>query len=186
MREGSWLTVIVLCSQDNIWCCFLNLTVYCSPVLLCHSYYWQLSVWRSFNSHSIYISLSEVFQSPIKNAATWIHYHDICLILKQTLYISLILIFILCVGYYRSLYIMVNNRLPASLEYSGAPTIPLASTLLEHILKPLHFTYSSSTTGARYVVRVKLEVRTCQDKWKNSYIKLWHHIQSCFTSLHAV
>ncbi|KAG7224978.1 hypothetical protein INR49_014895 [Caranx melampygus] len=55
-------------------------------------------------------------------------------------------------GYYRSLYILVNHRLPHSLEYSEAPSIPLASTLLEHILKPLHFTYSSCTTGARQFV----------------------------------
>uniref|UniRef100_A0A3Q1IVH1 Ubiquitin-protein ligase E3C n=1 Tax=Anabas testudineus TaxID=64144 RepID=A0A3Q1IVH1_ANATE len=55
-------------------------------------------------------------------------------------------------GYYRSQYILVNHRLPSSLEYSNAPSIPLASTLLEHILKPLHFTYSSCTTGARQFV----------------------------------
>ncbi|XP_061569598.1 ubiquitin-protein ligase E3C [Cololabis saira] len=55
-------------------------------------------------------------------------------------------------GYYRSLYTLVNHRLPSSLEYSGSPSIPLASTLLEHILKPLHFTYSSCTTGARQFV----------------------------------
>uniref|UniRef100_A0A665X5I4 Ubiquitin-protein ligase E3C n=1 Tax=Echeneis naucrates TaxID=173247 RepID=A0A665X5I4_ECHNA len=55
-------------------------------------------------------------------------------------------------GYYRSLYILVNHRLPSSLEYSDAPSIPLASTLLEHILNPLHFTYSSCTTGARQFV----------------------------------
>uniref|UniRef100_A0A671VYX4 HECT-type E3 ubiquitin transferase n=1 Tax=Sparus aurata TaxID=8175 RepID=A0A671VYX4_SPAAU len=55
-------------------------------------------------------------------------------------------------GYYRSLYILVNHRLPSSLEYSDAPSVPLASTLLEHILKPLHFTYSSCTTGARQFV----------------------------------
>ncbi|XP_041737018.1 ubiquitin-protein ligase E3C [Coregonus clupeaformis] len=61
-------------------------------------------------------------------------------------------------GYYRSLYILVNHKLPSSLEYSdapsGAPAIPLASTLLEHTLKPLHFTYSSCTTGARQFVFV--------------------------------
>uniref|UniRef100_A0A4W5P7K8 HECT-type E3 ubiquitin transferase n=1 Tax=Hucho hucho TaxID=62062 RepID=A0A4W5P7K8_9TELE len=59
-------------------------------------------------------------------------------------------------GYYRSLYILVNHKLPSSLEYSDAPSgahaIPLASTLLEHTLKPLHFTYSSCTTGARQFV----------------------------------
>ncbi|XP_062335188.1 ubiquitin-protein ligase E3C isoform X1 [Osmerus eperlanus] len=55
-------------------------------------------------------------------------------------------------GYYRSLYILVNHRLPSSLEYSDSPSVPLASTLLEHTLKPLHFTYSSCTTGARQFV----------------------------------
>ncbi|KAA8580679.1 hypothetical protein FQN60_013637 [Etheostoma spectabile] len=55
-------------------------------------------------------------------------------------------------GYYRSLYILVNHRLPSSLEYSDSPSIPMASTLLEHILKPLHFSYSSCTTGARQFV----------------------------------
>uniref|UniRef100_A0A8C7IJX0 Ubiquitin-protein ligase E3C n=1 Tax=Oncorhynchus kisutch TaxID=8019 RepID=A0A8C7IJX0_ONCKI len=59
-------------------------------------------------------------------------------------------------GYYRSLYILVNHKLPSSLEYSDAPygahAIPLASTLLEHTLKPLNFTYSSCTTGARQFV----------------------------------
>lgn len=55
-------------------------------------------------------------------------------------------------GYYRSLYIMVNHRLPSSLEYTDAPSIPMANTLLENILKPLHFTYSSCTSGARQFV----------------------------------
>uniref|UniRef100_A0A674NQ55 Ubiquitin-protein ligase E3C n=1 Tax=Takifugu rubripes TaxID=31033 RepID=A0A674NQ55_TAKRU len=54
-------------------------------------------------------------------------------------------------GYYKSLYVLVNHKLPSSLEYSDSPSVPLASTLLEHILKPLHFTYSSCTTGARNV-----------------------------------
>uniref|UniRef100_A0A8C9TXE0 Ubiquitin-protein ligase E3C n=1 Tax=Scleropages formosus TaxID=113540 RepID=A0A8C9TXE0_SCLFO len=55
-------------------------------------------------------------------------------------------------GYYQSLYILVNEKLPASLEYSDAPHVPLASTLLEHTLKPLHFSYSSCTPGARQYV----------------------------------
>ncbi|CAG04311.1 unnamed protein product [Tetraodon nigroviridis] len=55
-------------------------------------------------------------------------------------------------GYYKSLYVLVNHKLPTSLEYSESPSVPLASTLLEHILKPLHFTYSSCTTGARQFV----------------------------------
>lgn len=45
---------------------------------------------------------------------------------------------------------MVNHRLPPSLEFTNSPSIPMASTLLEHILKPLHFSYSSCTAGARY------------------------------------
>ncbi|XP_048867753.1 ubiquitin-protein ligase E3C [Brienomyrus brachyistius] len=52
-------------------------------------------------------------------------------------------------GYYRSLYILVNHKLPSSLDYSDSPSVPLAGTLLEHTLKPLHFTYSSCTAGAR-------------------------------------
>uniref|UniRef100_A0A667XX60 HECT-type E3 ubiquitin transferase n=1 Tax=Myripristis murdjan TaxID=586833 RepID=A0A667XX60_9TELE len=67
-------------------------------------------------------------------------------------FIEQILHYMVQKGYYRSLYILVNHRLPSSLEYSEAPAIPLASTLLEHILKPLHFTYSSCTTGARQFV----------------------------------
>ncbi|XP_035270812.1 ubiquitin-protein ligase E3C isoform X2 [Anguilla anguilla] len=55
-------------------------------------------------------------------------------------------------GYYRSLYMLVNYRLPSSLEYSDAPRVPLAGTLLEHTLKPLHFTYSTCTPHARQYV----------------------------------
>lgn len=54
----------------------------------------------------------------------------------------------------------MNHRLPSSLEYSDAPSIPMASTLLEHILKPLHFTYSSCTTGARYSNQTEVAVRS--------------------------
>ncbi|XP_030204632.1 ubiquitin-protein ligase E3C isoform X1 [Gadus morhua] len=55
-------------------------------------------------------------------------------------------------GYYRSLYALVNHRLPSSLEYSGAPSVPLANTLLEHLLRPLLFSYTSCTPGARQSV----------------------------------
>ncbi|ROK23453.1 Ubiquitin-protein ligase E3C [Anabarilius grahami] len=55
-------------------------------------------------------------------------------------------------GYYRSLYVLVNHKLPSSLEYSDAPSIPLAQTLLEHTLKPLHFTYSSCPPDTRQFV----------------------------------
>ncbi|MGH0162181.1 UNVERIFIED_CONTAM: hypothetical protein FKN15_054862 [Acipenser sinensis] len=55
-------------------------------------------------------------------------------------------------GYYRTLYILVNHKLPSCLEYCDAPHVPYASALLEHVLKPLHFTYSSCSQGARQYV----------------------------------
>lgn len=55
-------------------------------------------------------------------------------------------------GFYRSLYVLVNHKLPSSLEYSDTPSIPLAQTLLEHTLKPLHFTYSSCHPDSRQFV----------------------------------
>ncbi|XP_056607339.1 ubiquitin-protein ligase E3C [Triplophysa dalaica] len=55
-------------------------------------------------------------------------------------------------GHYRSLYVLVNHKLPSSLEYSDSPSVPLAHTLLEHILKPLHFTYGSCPPDARQFV----------------------------------
>ncbi|XP_041923667.1 ubiquitin-protein ligase E3C [Alosa alosa] len=55
-------------------------------------------------------------------------------------------------GYYKSLYILVNHKLPSSLEYSDVPSTPLASTLLEHTLKPLHFNYTSCSADARQYV----------------------------------
>lgn len=86
-------------------------------------------------------------------------------------------------GYYKSLYVLVNHRLPSSLEYSEAPSIPLASTLLEHILKPLHFTYSSCTTGARLV----LYSMALQTHWQVTAFKCWEGLffwqngfKSCF------
>ncbi|KAI5610533.1 ubiquitin-protein ligase E3C, partial [Silurus asotus] len=39
-------------------------------------------------------------------------------------------------GYYRTMYVLANHKLPASLDYSDAPSLPLAHTLLEHTLKP--------------------------------------------------
>ncbi|XP_060721111.1 ubiquitin-protein ligase E3C-like [Tachysurus vachellii] len=55
-------------------------------------------------------------------------------------------------GYYRMLYLLANHKLPSSLDYSDAPSLPLAHTLLEHTLKPLHFMYSSCPKGARQLV----------------------------------
>ncbi|KAK2860103.1 hypothetical protein Q7C36_004269 [Tachysurus vachellii] len=55
-------------------------------------------------------------------------------------------------GYYRMLYVLANHKLLSSLDYSEAPSLPLAYTLLEHTLKPLHFMYSSCPKGARQLV----------------------------------
>lgn len=52
-------------------------------------------------------------------------------------------------GYYRSLYLLINNKLPSSIEYSDVARVPIAKILLENVLKPLHFTYSSCPEGAR-------------------------------------
>ncbi|XP_067398812.1 ubiquitin-protein ligase E3C isoform X4 [Emydura macquarii macquarii] len=52
-------------------------------------------------------------------------------------------------GYYRSLYLLINNKLPSSIEYSDVSRVPIAEILLENVLKPLHFMYSSCPEGAR-------------------------------------
>ncbi|XP_063777972.1 ubiquitin-protein ligase E3C [Pseudophryne corroboree] len=52
-------------------------------------------------------------------------------------------------GYYRSLYLLVNNRLPSSIEYIDVFKVPIAKILLENIMKPLHFMYNSCSDGAR-------------------------------------
>uniref|UniRef100_A0A8C7X8P9 Ubiquitin-protein ligase E3C n=1 Tax=Oryzias sinensis TaxID=183150 RepID=A0A8C7X8P9_9TELE len=88
----------------------------------------------------------EVFSSEKTYLSVILDANYVALILEQILH------YMVQKGYYRSLYILVNHRLPSSLEYSDAPSVPLASTLLEHMLKPLHFTYSSCTTGARQFV----------------------------------
>uniref|UniRef100_A0A8C6AB73 HECT-type E3 ubiquitin transferase n=1 Tax=Marmota marmota marmota TaxID=9994 RepID=A0A8C6AB73_MARMA len=55
-------------------------------------------------------------------------------------------------GYYRSLYLLINSKLPSSIEYSDLSRVPIAKILLENVLKPLHFTYSSCPEGARQQV----------------------------------
>ncbi|XP_017201138.1 ubiquitin-protein ligase E3C isoform X2 [Oryctolagus cuniculus] len=55
-------------------------------------------------------------------------------------------------GYYRSLYLLINSKLPSSIEYSDLSRVPIAKTLLENVLKPLHFTYNSCPEGARQQV----------------------------------
>uniref|UniRef100_A0A9J7YPJ5 HECT-type E3 ubiquitin transferase n=1 Tax=Cyprinus carpio carpio TaxID=630221 RepID=A0A9J7YPJ5_CYPCA len=69
-----------------------------------------------------------------------------------TALIEQILYYMVEKGYYRSLYVLVNHKLPSSLEYRDAPSIPLAQMLLEHTLKPLHFTYSSCPPETRQFV----------------------------------
>uniref|UniRef100_A0A8C2CYE4 Ubiquitin-protein ligase E3C n=1 Tax=Cyprinus carpio TaxID=7962 RepID=A0A8C2CYE4_CYPCA len=69
-----------------------------------------------------------------------------------TALIEQILYYMVEKGYYRSLYVLVNHKLPSSLEYRDAPSIPLAQMLLEHTLKPLHFTYSSCPPDTRQFV----------------------------------
>ncbi|XP_043920724.1 ubiquitin-protein ligase E3C [Protopterus annectens] len=66
-----------------------------------------------------------------------------------TALVEQILHYIVQKGYYRSLYMLVTNRLPSSIEYCDSSRVPLAKTLLENILKPLHFTYSSCPEGSR-------------------------------------
>uniref|UniRef100_A0A8C5LBI6 Ubiquitin-protein ligase E3C n=3 Tax=Jaculus jaculus TaxID=51337 RepID=A0A8C5LBI6_JACJA len=55
-------------------------------------------------------------------------------------------------GYYRSLYLLINSKLPSSVEYSDVSRVPIAKILLENVLKPLHFTYSSCPEGSRQQV----------------------------------
>lgn len=52
-------------------------------------------------------------------------------------------------GYYRALYLLINSKLPSSIEYSDLSRVPIAKTLLDNVLKPLHFTYNSCPEGAR-------------------------------------
>ncbi|XP_011796991.1 PREDICTED: ubiquitin-protein ligase E3C [Colobus angolensis palliatus] len=52
-------------------------------------------------------------------------------------------------GYYRSLYLLINSKLPSSIEYSDLSRVPIAKILLENVLKPLHFIYNSCPEGAR-------------------------------------
>ncbi|XP_044151489.1 LOW QUALITY PROTEIN: ubiquitin-protein ligase E3C-like [Bufo gargarizans] len=55
-------------------------------------------------------------------------------------------------GYYRSLFLLINNKLPSSVEYTDVSRVPIAKILLENVMKPLHFTYNSCSDGARQQV----------------------------------
>ncbi|CAJ0968575.1 unnamed protein product, partial [Ranitomeya imitator] len=56
-------------------------------------------------------------------------------------------------GYYRSLFLLINNKLPSSIEYSDVSRVPIAKILLENVMKPLHFIYSSCSDGASLQMR---------------------------------
>ncbi|XP_048196495.1 ubiquitin-protein ligase E3C [Perognathus longimembris pacificus] len=77
-------------------------------------------------------------------------------VLQDTSYvvsvIEQILLYMIHSGYYRSLYLLINSKLPSSIEYSDLSRVPIAKTLLENLLKPLHFTYNSCPEGARQQV----------------------------------
>ncbi|XP_044150349.1 LOW QUALITY PROTEIN: ubiquitin-protein ligase E3C-like [Bufo gargarizans] len=55
-------------------------------------------------------------------------------------------------GYYRSLFLLINNKLPSSVEYTDVSRVPIAKILLENVMKPLHFTYNSCSDSARQQV----------------------------------
>ncbi|OCT75503.1 ubiquitin-protein ligase E3C [Xenopus laevis] len=55
-------------------------------------------------------------------------------------------------GYYRSLYLLINNKLPPSVDYTDVSRVPIAKVLLENVMKPLHFTYNSCPEGTRQQV----------------------------------
>ncbi|XP_060052848.1 ubiquitin-protein ligase E3C isoform X2 [Erinaceus europaeus] len=52
-------------------------------------------------------------------------------------------------GYYRALSVLIHSKLPPSVDYSDLVRVPIAKTLVENVLKPLHFTYGSCGEGAR-------------------------------------
>ncbi|XP_026574097.1 ubiquitin-protein ligase E3C isoform X2 [Pseudonaja textilis] len=66
--------------------------------------------------------------------------------------IEQILHYVIQYGYYRSLYLLINNKLPSSIEYSDVSRVPIAKIFLENVLKPLHFNYSSCPEVARQQV----------------------------------
>ncbi|KAG8138770.1 putative Ubiquitin-protein, partial [Naja naja] len=66
--------------------------------------------------------------------------------------IEQILHYVIQNGYYRSLYLLINNKLPSSIEYSDVSRVPIAKIFLENVLKPLHFNYSSCPEVARQQV----------------------------------
>ncbi|KAJ6659296.1 hypothetical protein lerEdw1_019167 [Lerista edwardsae] len=63
--------------------------------------------------------------------------------------IEQILHYVIQTGYYRSLYLLINYKLPSSIEYSDVSHVTIAKILLENVLKPLHFKYSSCPENAR-------------------------------------
>lgn len=52
-------------------------------------------------------------------------------------------------GFYSALRLLINSKLPPSVDYADRARTPMASALLDNVLKPLHFTYSSCPDSAR-------------------------------------
>ncbi|XP_054847107.1 ubiquitin-protein ligase E3C [Eublepharis macularius] len=69
--------------------------------------------------------------------------HHVASIIEQILH------YVIQKGYYRSLYLLIKSKLPSSIEYSDVSRVPIAKILLENVLKPLHFNYSSCPEDAR-------------------------------------
>ncbi|XP_016016446.2 ubiquitin-protein ligase E3C isoform X5 [Rousettus aegyptiacus] len=68
-------------------------------------------------------------------------------------------------GYYRALYLLINSKLPSSIEYSDLSRVPIAKVLLENVLKPLHFTYNSCPEGARLLYSLAFNARFLRHLW---------------------
>lgn len=91
-------------------------------------------------------------------------------------------------GYYRSLYLLINSKLPSSIEYSDLSRVPIAKILLENVLKPLHFTYNSCPEGARWEWNQFIDFVILQDLYLTNFdtgccLKYGLESQFCFISV---
>ncbi|KAM7120241.1 ubiquitin-protein ligase E3C isoform 5-T5 [Molossus nigricans] len=68
-------------------------------------------------------------------------------------------------GYYRSLYLLINSKLPSSIEYCDLPRVPTAKALLENALRPLRCTYTSCPDGARLLYSLAFNARFLRHLW---------------------
>ncbi|KAG3289179.1 UBE3C-containing [Ictidomys tridecemlineatus] len=105
---------------------------------------------QSYNDDSLNVALPmrnlEVFSSENTSLPVLLDASYVVSVIEQVLH------YVIHNGYYRSLYLLINSKLPSSIEYSDLSRVPIANILLENVLKPLHFTYSSCTEGARQQV----------------------------------